>query len=62
MAVIRNKEPKVDCFAFNKEAHKCNALTELVCEYKNCPFYKNRSNVNLKEIETAVKGYVKGGV
>lgn len=62
MAILRNKEPKKDCFAFNAEARKCNALTDLICEYKDkCSFYKLKSEVNMKEIERAVNGYTKGG-
>ena len=52
------KEPKATCFAFNKEKKRCNALSELVCSYKDeCAFYKHRDEVDLREIERAINRY-----
>lgn len=52
------KEPKATCFAFNKEKKRCNALSELVCSYKDeCAFYKHRDEVDLREIERAINHY-----
>lgn len=53
-----DKSPKADCFAYSKDKNRCNALSELVCTYKDkCSFYKHRANVNLREIELAVRSY-----
>ena len=43
------KEPMTDCFAY-KDKYTCDALTEMVCTYKNCSFYKNRRDVDLEDI------------
>lgn len=29
-----------DCFAYDKP-HKCNAMGDLLCESRACPFYKS---------------------
>lgn len=51
-------EPKKDCFAFNHLKGGCNALSELVCAYKDkCAFYKRRDEVDTREIERAIKSY-----
>jgi hypothetical protein len=42
-------KPKEDCFAY-KNSNTCNALTEMVCLYKDCPFYKKKSDVDYKAI------------
>ena len=43
------REPKKDCFAY-KDNKTCSALTEMMCTYKNCPFYKNKNEVDFKDI------------
>ena len=42
--------PKKDCFAYKEGSNTCSALVELVCTYKNCSFYKNRSEVDFDDI------------
>ena len=43
------KEPKATCFAYNKEKKRCNALSELVCSYKDeCAFYKHYTQFLIK--------------
>ena len=31
---------KRDCFAWNEARNYCNALSEVLCATKQCPFYK----------------------
>lgn len=57
MKISHDRKPMIDCFAYNKEKNKCNALCELVCTYKNCRFYKDRINMDTREIERAIKHY-----
>ncbi len=53
------KEPKATCFAYNKEKKRCNALSELVCSYKDeCAFYKHKDDVDMKEVERAIRNYI----
>ena len=33
---------KKDCFAYNKEMDRCNALTVMQCDFKECNFYKSK--------------------
>ena len=49
MKLEKINKPKEDCFAY-KNANTCSALTEMVCTYKNCSFYKNRRDVDLEDI------------
>ena len=37
-------EPKKDCFAYNKNNHRCSALKQTYCKYGECGFYKTREN------------------
>lgn len=44
---MENKTIHNDCFAYNEtdnEKHQCCALTERVCNYKKCNFYKGWEN------------------
>ena len=36
-----------DCFAYDANKNKCNALKELECKSKECKFYKNKNNNKL---------------
>ena len=45
----RSREPMRDCFAYKNDT-TCDALTEMMCTYKNCPFYKNKNDVDMREI------------
>lgn len=39
--VMERMPAKMDCFAYNLQYGKCNALNELVCAKNGkCPFYK----------------------
>ena len=31
---------KYDCFAWNEAHNCCNALSEVLCQTRTCPFYK----------------------
>ena len=53
-------EIKEDCFACDKEHHKCNALNDLYCEKEKCRFYKNKNEINESEIERSIKAYTIG--
>ena len=35
-------EVKTDCFAYNKELNRCNALDSLFCKREKCNFYKTK--------------------
>ena len=50
MAPNDKREPMKDCFAYKAGSNTCNALTELMCTYKKCPFYKHHSEVNFADI------------
>lgn len=50
-------EVKKDCFAYDAKYKDCNVLKELYCRNENCKFYKNRTEVNLKQIEEDIKKY-----
>ena len=51
-----DKEPKKNCFAYNKG--ECNVLKELVCSYKDkCTFYTDKADVNMGAIERAINNY-----
>ena len=45
----KTREPKKECFGYKNDT-TCNALTEMICTYKDCPFYKNRSEVDYRTI------------
>lgn len=49
-------EKKTDCFAYTEE--KCNALNKFYCQKEKCKFYQHKDNVDIREIERAVKEYV----
>ena len=46
---------KLSCFAYSKGKNECNALTELVCEKKNCSFYMTMEQYREKMKKTAQK-------
>lgn len=48
-----------DCFAYvAKDGHQgCRALNSLYCKKEECRFYRRKCEVNLKEIEEAIKEY-----
>lgn len=37
-------EVKKDCFAYDSEECKCNALRNLYCGFEDCGFYKEKTN------------------
>ena len=45
----KTREPKTDCFAY-KNNTTCHALTEMMCTYKECPFYKNENEIDYNTI------------
>ena len=49
------------CFAYvEKKGHQgCRALKELYCKKEECRFYKRKCEVNLEEIEEAIRNYAK---
>lgn len=57
MKRIATREPKTECFAYHKETNECKSLTDLMCTYKNCPFFRHKSEINFAQIESAVKHY-----
>lgn len=57
MKSTQNQKLKTDCFAYNSEKNRCNALSEFVCTYKNCSFYRNKTEIDTKEIEKSIKHY-----
>ena len=36
------REPRKDCFAYNKHTNNCNALDRLWCKLGKCRFYKTK--------------------
>lgn len=48
---------KEDCFAYNKEKNRCNALIDLFCRNEKCRFYKKKNKMSEKYIESAIKNY-----
>ena len=36
---------KLDCFAYDREKNECKALVKLVCENRECRFYKTREQM-----------------
>ena len=46
---------KTDCFAYHNK--NCSALKDIDCV--NCRFYKHKNDVNMWEIEEAIKRYAK---
>lgn len=58
MSLKYHYEPKENCFAYDKNKNECRALSELVCGCKEkCSFYKHHSDVDLVEIERAIRNY-----
>ena len=56
MSCVRN-----DCFAFDKDSRRnCSILSSGYKKNEKCPFYKNKTDVNIKEIEKACAKYRKG--
>lgn len=37
-----NIEIKKDCFAYKKKENDCDCLTQLLCKYQKCPFYREK--------------------
>ena len=46
---------KKDCFAYTKK--KCNALNKFYCKKEKCKVYQHKDNVDIREIERAVREY-----
>ena len=43
------------CFAYNQSAGNCRACTEMLCEHKECPFYKTRAQVEKAQGKSAIR-------
>lgn len=45
-----------DCFAY-KSNKTCTCLSTMVCANSICNFYKSKSEIDVNEIESAIKNY-----
>lgn len=52
---------KKDCFAYREkqEYEGCCILNKLYCKKENCKFYKNKNNVDIRQIEYDIRNYLK---
>lgn len=51
---MRKIDPK-NCFAYNRNTRTCTACTEMICERKECPFYKTRTQIEKAQGESAMR-------
>lgn len=50
-------EIKKDCFAYNEEKRRCNALNDLYCKKEKCNFYRNKNTFKIKNEEYKAYNY-----
>ena len=46
---MSEQKPNIDCFAYNESVnkkHQCCALTERICNYGKCRFYKPEATMS----------------
>jgi hypothetical protein len=55
------REVKTDCFGYRSD-HKCNALNEMVCAKKECPFYKTAAKFAYDAKKAKLKNIKNTGV
>ncbi len=51
---MNSTKVKTDCFGYRRG--ECTVLYELVCEHKNCSFYKTCSEYNRDKLKYSYKG------
>ncbi len=53
---MENSKVKTDCFAYRRG--ECSVLYEMVCENKNCSFYKTCEQYKHDKLKYSYKGRV----
>ena len=48
---------KVDCFAYNSKANKCECLNKVYCEFEDCKWYKPNTELSFTELKEDTKAY-----
>lgn len=43
---MNKPEIKTDCFAFMQKCRKCSVLNELICQKRECTFFKTQEQYN----------------
>lgn len=51
------RNPKEDCFAYDKNEKKCKALTSTFCKKEDCNFYRTTYDNEIAKIEAERKAH-----